>query len=500
MWKVNGTAMRLSELTQPIGIVEAFGSGDPDITSVEYDSRRVTPGSLFVAIRGAASDGNRFLGDAASRGAVAAVTDCPGMRAGIPLLRVGDARKALALLSDRFFGSPQHALMMVGITGTNGKTTTAHMVQSIIESSGMRCGLMGTISHQVGGTVRESLNTTPESRDIHRMLAEMAAAGQHACVMEVSSHALALSRVHGIRFRAVAFTNLTRDHLDFHGDIDRYLDAKSILFSTLSGDSTAVVNLDDPAAGHIMSVSRGGKVITAGFGETADIHPAIFRMFPDGTELSLATPSGALDCRLPIPGAYNVLNAMIAAGLGLACGLTIPVIAKGLAGMRPVRGRFELVREGQPFTVVVDYAHTPDALERVLNSAREITGGRLIAVFGCGGDRDRGKRPQMGNIAGRLANFTIITSDNPRTENPESIIREVAAGVPDTASFVTCSDRNEAIGRALDDARPGDTVVIAGKGHEDYQIIGTTKIHFDDAEIVRGFLKDKGWKDIQCNG
>ncbi len=492
--------MLLSDLMKTIETIEFTGDPNAAITAVEYDSRKVNPGSLFVAVQGCAADGNRFIQEAVTRGAAAVVTDSAGVRATVTLIRVADARKALALLSDRFFGSPQNALVMVGITGTNGKTTTSYMVQSIIEAGGLKCGLLGTISHQVGGVVRESLNTTPESRDIHRMLAEMVAAGQHACVMEVSSHALALSRVHGIKYRAVAFTNLTRDHLDFHGGFEEYLRAKSILFSNLSGDSTAVVNIDDPCAEHIISVSRGGKLLTFGFRETCDIHPVSYTLSPDGSEISLTTPAGRMNCRLPIPGTCNIANAMAAAGLGLACGFSLPTIEKGLAAMKPVRGRYELIREGQPFAVIIDYAHTPDALERILKSAREITSGRLISVFGCGGDRDRGKRPQMGRISVSLADFTFITSDNPRTEDPDRIVQEVAAGVSGTAEFKTCPDRTEAIREALDAAKPGDTVVIAGKGHEDYQIIGTRKIHFDDAEVVRGILKDKGWKATQCSG
>ncbi len=491
--------MQLSELLKHIDVREFQGNDAADITSVEYDSRQVKAGSLFVAIRGHASDGNRFVQDAVSRGAAAVVTDSPGMKSDVAHILVPDARKALALLSDRFFGSPQNALVMIGVTGTNGKTTTAHMMKSIAEAGGLKCGLLGTISHQVGGVARESLNTTPESRDIHEMLAEMVAAGQLACVMEVSSHALALSRVHGIRFRAVAFTNLTRDHLDFHGTFEQYLDAKSILFSTLSGDSTAVVNIDDPAAEHVISVSRGGKLLTFGFRETSDIHPASYMLSADGSDITLATPAGILACRLPIPGTYNIANAMAAVGLGLACGFSLSTIEKGLAALSPVPGRYELIRAGQPFTVIVDYAHSPDALARILASAREITNGRLISVFGCGGDRDRGKRPQMGKISTDLADFTFITSDNPRTEDPGKIIEEIKAGVSFPVGFVTCADRAEAIGKALDAANPGDTVVIAGKGHEDYQIIGTTKTHFDDAEIVRGFLKDRGWKATRCS-
>jgi UDP-N-acetylmuramoyl-L-alanyl-D-glutamate--2,6-diaminopimelate ligase len=493
--------MTIGELIQKIDGAVLTGSPEQEIVSVEYDSRKIRPGALFVAIRGYSVDGNRFIGEAVKRGVVGVVTDDPAVQAETSVfIRVPDARKALAVMSSRILGDPQESLIMTAVTGTNGKTTTTYMVKSIFEAAGLSCGLIGTIAHEVAGVRRPSLNTTPESRDIHQMLAEMVAAGQHACIMEASSHALTLSRVYGIRFRAVAFTNITRDHLDFHGTFEEYLEAKSILFSGLSGDATAVVNSDDPYAEHIIAHSRGGKVLTYGFGEKNDIYPTEYVLTAKGSDITLATPSGTIACRLPIPGAFNISNAMAAAGIALGCGIAPSVIEKGLAGMPMVKGRYEIIDEGQPFTVIIDYAHTPDALGRILTSAREITKGRLIVVFGCGGDRDRGKRPQMGAQASTLADFTIVTSDNPRTEDPAEIIREIVGGIPEMAQFKTFIDREEGIMEALKFAGPEDTVVIAGKGHEDYQIVGSEKLHFDDAESVRRLIKAMEWKATHCTG
>jgi len=379
---------------------------------------------------------------------------------------------------------------MTGITGTNGKTTTSYMVHSIFESGGLSCGLIGTIKHLVAGKEINAVNTTPEAPDIHSYLADMVKARQTACVMEVSSHALVLSRVYGIHFRAVAMTNITRDHLDFHGDFEHYLNAKGILFSSLSGDSTAVINRDDPLAGHIISLSRGGKVITYGFTEGSDIMPVSVELGLHGSTCELSTPVGNISVSLSIPGRYNIANAMAAAGIGIACGFPGEVIVKGLESLRSVRGRYEAIDEGQPFTVIIDYAHAPDALERVLSSVRELTAGRLISVFGCGGDRDRGKRPMMGEISVRLADITIVTSDNPRSEDPVAIINEILKGISENNHYEVLPDRAEAIRRALSTAEPGDAVVIAGKGHEDYQIIGGKKHHFDDAETTRRILRE----------
>jgi UDP-N-acetylmuramoyl-L-alanyl-D-glutamate--2,6-diaminopimelate ligase len=408
----------------------------------------------------------------------------------VTFVRVTDIRKAMAIVSNDFFGKPQESLILTAITGTNGKTTTSYIVRSIFESAGLGCGLIGTIKHIIGDEVVESLNTTPEAVHIHSLMKKMVGKGQKACVMEVSSHALALDRVYGIKFRAAAFLNLTRDHLDFHGEEDKYMEAKGTLFRELPFSSTSVINIDDPHSEYFIEQAKHANLLTFGWNEQADIHPLEAELGPNGTKVNFSSPKGKFQCTIPIPGRYNVSNAMAGAGIALSCGLPISAIMIGIENLPQVRGRFESVREGQDFSVIIDYAHTPDALERILSSAREITDGRLISVFGCGGDRDRGKRPVMGEISTSTADLTIITSDNPRTENPVSIIDEIISGISETkASYEVIPDRARAIEFALKMARPGDTVVIAGKGHEDYQIIGREKRHFDDSEVVRTVLR-----------
>ncbi len=481
--------MRLDDLIRGFKIVDTAGDLSANIASVEYDSRKVKAGSLFIAVRGFTTDGNRYIADVVRKGAAGIVTDVPGTTADTAVITVADARKAMAVIADTFYGSPQNSLVMTAVTGTNGKTTVTYMIKAMFEAAGIGCGVIGTIAHVIGNERIESINTTPESADIHAMLSKILNAGQHACAMEVSSHAITLSRVHGIQFRAAAFTNITREHLDFHGDFNKYLDAKSRLFGTLPGDATAVVNTDDPNAGHVINVSRGSNIVTFGFDPESDIHPESYDMAPHGSAVVLSTPAGRMDLTVPMPGKFNISNMMAAAGIGLACGIRPDQIVDGIEGMKPVRGRFERIDEGQDFSVIVDYAHTPDALENILKSAREITEGRLISVFGCGGDRDKGKRPVMGEISTRLADYTFITSDNPRTEDPDDIIADILKGVSGDSKFTAVVERETAITRAVFLAQAGDTIVIAGKGHEDYQIVGTEKRHFDDAEVVRDAIR-----------
>ncbi|MFC1607531.1 UDP-N-acetylmuramoyl-L-alanyl-D-glutamate--2,6-diaminopimelate ligase [Candidatus Latescibacterota bacterium] len=480
--------MKLKNLIQNIDNVTITGDPEVEITSIQHDSRKVGNGSLFVAVKGYRFDGDTYIPKAVENGAAAVMTGESRNGIGVPVVHVQDIRKSMALIADRFYSSPQEALVMAGITGTNGKTTTSYMVRSIIETGGLGCGLIGTIRHLVGNREILAVNTTPEASDIHASLADMVIAGQSACVMEVSSHALFLSRVHGIRFRAVALTNITRDHLDFHGTFEEYLAAKSILFSGLSGDSTAVVNSDDPSSGHIIDVARDGKILTYGFDSLSDIRPLKYDLTPSGSTFEFTTPSGTFGGTLPIPGRFNISNAMAATGIGIACGFPLDVIAHGLETLDPVSGRYELVDEGQDFAVIVDYAHTPDALERILSSVRELTTGRLLSVFGCGGDRDNGKRPMMGEASARIADISVVTSDNPRSEEPTAIINDIVKGIPSGTSYEVIPDREEAIARAIKLAESGDAIVIAGKGHEDYQIINGKKYHFDDAEIARKYL------------
>ena len=482
--------MKLSELISDLEYSEIHGDPSVDIAEIVYDSRKVSPGSLFAAVKGLTADGNTFVPDAIKKGAAAILTESAAAWNDTVVVRVPDVRKAMALVSGRFYNSPQKELVMTGVTGTNGKTTTSYMIKSIFDAGGMDCGIIGTINHVVAGKKIQAVNTTPEAPDIHSFLARMVKARQSACIMEISSHALALSRVYGIQFRAAAYLNLSRDHLDFHGDLETYLETKSILFANLPGDSTAVINRDDPCAEHIITVSRGANILTFGECEGCDIRPVTIDIQTDKSLVALSTPAGEMKFSLPVPGRYNVWNAMAAAGIGLACGFPKEVIIRGLETVEMVKGRYEIVNEGQDFTVIVDYAHTPDALERILLSARELTQGRLVSVFGCGGDRDKGKRPLMGEISARLADYTFITSDNPRTENPDEIISDILTGVPSPENCEVVSDREEAINKALTFARSGDTVIIAGKGHEDYQIIGTEKRHFDDAETARRILRE----------
>ncbi|MFC1573703.1 UDP-N-acetylmuramoyl-L-alanyl-D-glutamate--2,6-diaminopimelate ligase [Candidatus Latescibacterota bacterium] len=483
--------MKLNNLLRALDNVKVLGSTEVEIHSIHHDSRKVDYGSLFIAVKGFMSNGNDYITAAVQKGAAAVMTDSDIAVTDVPVVRVQDARKAMALVSDRFYGNPQDLLIMTGITGTNGKTTTSYMVKSIFEACGFSCGVIGTIRHLIGKKEIVAANTTPEAPDIHESLVGMVEAQQNACVMEISSHALKLSRVYGINFRAVAFTNITRDHLDFHGSFEQYLDAKSILFSSLSGDSTAVINMDDPQAGHIIKASRGGQVLTYGNDAGCSIRPVSSELTPHGSKFVLTTPPGRINVSLSIPGRFNISNAMAAAGIGIACGLPTDIIAEGLSSLKSVRGRYETIDEGQDFSVIIDYAHTPDALERILSSVKELMTGKLISVYGCGGDRDKGKRPIMGEISARIADISVITSDNPRTEDPLVILHEILEGVPSGTVHEVIPDRAEAIDRALELAGKGDAVVIAGKGHEDYQIINGEKLHFDDAEIARPYLRTK---------
>jgi UDP-N-acetylmuramoyl-L-alanyl-D-glutamate--2,6-diaminopimelate ligase len=477
-----------------------IGAPPATVRAVTADSRRVRPGDCFVAVPGFKQDARRFVPDAVGRGANLVVTEgeaVPGLS--VAQVLVPSARRALARLADAFYGHPSAALTVVGITGTNGKTTTSYLVDALLRARGLRTGILGTIQYVLGDEARPAGQTTPEALDIQAMLAEMRERGIAGVAMEVSSHALALARVDGIEFDVAVFTNLTQDHLDFHGTLDEYRRAKRRLFEHLAtspkGGRTAVVNADDPAG---LEMVRGLQppVLTFGLSAAAAVRAVEHVSALDGIRMRVRTPKGELSLRSPLIGEHNVMNLLGAIATGLALGLAPDAIAAALAPVSAVPGRFEQVRAGQPFLVVVDYAHTPDALERVLETARKITPGRLGVVFGCGGDRDRGKRPIMGGIAARLADRLWATSDNPRSERPEAILDEVAAGVsrvpgaPDRC--VREPDRRRAIAGALGWAQPGDTVVIAGKGHETYQIVGADVLPFDDRAVAREILAGQG--------
>ena len=475
------------------------GTPPPTVSGVTADSRQVEPGDCFVAVQGFKQDARGFVPDAVARGARLVVTEGAPL-ADLPVAQVlvPSARRALARLADTYHGHPSAGLTLVGITGTNGKTTTSYLVDALLRARGLATGIIGTIQYVLGGEVRPAHQTTPEALEIQGMLAEMRDRGIGGVAMEVSSHALALSRVDGVEFDVAIFTNLTQDHLDFHGTLDEYRLAKRRLFELLAASPkrgrTAVVNADDPA-GATMVKGLDVPVLSFGLGADARVRAVTHTSDLDGIHMTVDTPRGRLTLRSPLIGEHNVMNLLGAVGAGLALGLAPDVIASALGAVGTVPGRFEQVRAGQPFLVVVDYAHTPDALARVLATARKITRGRLGVVFGCGGDRDRGKRPIMGELAARLADHAWVTSDNPRSERPQAIIDEIMVGVARVdgarGRSATEPDRARAIRAALSWAAAGDTVVIAGKGHETYQIVGTDALDFDDRAVAREILGGK---------
>ncbi len=486
--------MKLAALASAAGLPGPLPAawGGTEITAVVQDSRQASPGSLFVAVRGYHSDGHQFIPQALRQGAAALVVEersVAELPEGLPVLRVPDSRVALAAIAAAFYGHPSRKLMLLGITGTNGKTTTSYLARSIIEAAGLSCGLIGTIDYRIGGRVIPAPNTTPESLDLQRLLAEMAGQGAGACVMEVSSHALALGRTAGCAFRAAAFTNLTQDHLDFHGSMEAYFAAKLRLFTGLGPGSAAVVNIDDPRSSAVIQAASAAAVLTTGSSAAADVRP-LGPVVQDlkGLAFRAATPAGEVEVASPLLGRHNAANILTALGLGVALGLPAAALAEGVRRMAAVPGRMEKLDEGQPFGVIVDYAHTEDALTRLLETVGELAQGRVITVFGCGGDRDRTKRPRMGAAAAAGSDAVIVTSDNPRTEDPLAIIREIEQGMG-SAERTVIPDRAEAIEAAVAMAEPGDVVVIAGKGHEDYQDLGGRKVRFDDREQARQALR-----------
>jgi UDP-N-acetylmuramoyl-L-alanyl-D-glutamate--2,6-diaminopimelate ligase len=479
------------------------------VAGVAYDSRKVAPGELFVAVAGLKQDGRRFITEALERGAGAVVLEGADALAGSATGRVlvPSSREALARLADAYFGRPSRALTVIGITGTNGKTTTSFLVEALLRARGERTGVIGTIEYRIGDEAVPAGQTTPEAVELQALLARMVRAGVTSVAMEVSSHALALRRADGIEFDVGVFTNLTQDHLDFHGTLEEYRRAKGRLFALLAASAKrrrlAVVNADDPAGASLVA-GLGLATLTFGIRGPADLRPRRVESGIDGIRMVVVTPEGDLEIASRLVGEHNMMNLLGAVGVGLALGMAPATIAEALARVAAVPGRFERVDAGQPFLVVVDYAHTPDALERVLATGRKLVGpgGRLAVVFGCGGDRDRGKRPIMGEIAARVADRVWVTSDNPRSERPEAIIEEIAAGIPAAGSgparHVTIPDRKAAIRDALGWARAGDVVVIAGKGHETYQIVGSEVLTFDDRAVARAALaalapQGRGW-------
>jgi UDP-N-acetylmuramoyl-L-alanyl-D-glutamate--2,6-diaminopimelate ligase len=463
---------------------------DATVSAITYDSRRAMRGSVFVALRGLKADGTEFAAQAIGRGAQLVVAEAPRPDAvTAPWVVVSDARLALALLASAFYDHPSRRMRVVGVTGTNGKTTTAYLLSSILDAGGQKAGLLGTVTYRLGAEEREASRTTPEAPDVQQLLNDMIRQGCAAAVMEVSSHALALKRVDGMRFAAAVFTNLTRDHLDFHEDMETYFQAKRRLFEMLPADAPGVINLDDPRGPSLLEVPQ--RTITFALTRPADVTPGPLNFTLDGLSFEVRTPRGtvAIDSKLVgRPNASNILGAVAAA---VALDVPLGAIREGVHALSGVPGRFEVVSSpADDVTVVIDYAHTDDALRNLLETARPLAPHHLVTVFGCGGDRDKTKRPLMGMVAARLSDVVVITSDNPRSEDPLRIIDEIKRGIPagqgGRASEVKAIvDRREAIERAIAEAEPRDVVLIAGKGHERYQQIGDRVLPFDDGEMAR---------------
>jgi UDP-N-acetylmuramoyl-L-alanyl-D-glutamate--2,6-diaminopimelate ligase len=477
--------MKLGELSAALSPTEVVGDGSVEIADLAYAAGGVRPGALFFCVRGSRADGHDFAAAAVERGAVALAVE-RRLQVAVPQIVVEDTRAAMPTAAAAFFGHPTRELEVAGVTGTTGKTTTTYLLYSILEAAGRRPGLMGTVESRIGGERKPAVRTTPEAIDLQRAFRAMLDAGDRSAALEATSHGSELGRLAGIRFAALAFTNLSEEHLDFHGTMERYYAAKRRLFVGPE-PPPAAVNVGDPygrgLADELRALGRA-PVLTFGFADDAEIKPDDL----DGGRLR----AGGIELETPLRGRFNVDNVLAAVAVALLLDVPDEAIAEGVARVEGVPGRFETVDEGQPFTVVVDYSHKPGALENVLRTARELSTGRVLCVFGCGGDRDRAKRPLMGRIAADLADIAIVTSDNPRSEDPDAIIEEVVAGAPGRLEVEP--DRAKAIGRALEAAEAGDVVVIAGKGHEQGQEVGGRVLPFDDREVAREALRSLGAK------
>jgi UDP-N-acetylmuramoyl-L-alanyl-D-glutamate--2,6-diaminopimelate ligase len=495
------------ELISEITAVGTTGGSDAPIAGIEYDSRRVRPGSVFVAMKGGTTDGNRYIEKALAAGALGIITDSAPTfdhllvyNADTPMLEVEHGRRALAEASAAFFGHPEKKLAAIGITGTNGKTTTAFLIEQLLVAAARRAVLVGTIEYHIAGEVRPSLHTTPESRDLFELMADGAARGATELVTEVSSHALDQGRAYGVPFDVAVFTNLTRDHLDYHGTMEKYFLAKKLLFdgSVYPAPRVAVLNVHDPRTKQIAAAARraGAEIRTYGIRE-GEWRVSSYTLTPAGATLELETPAGRAQVASRLAGEVNILNLLAAFTAAHARGVPFHDLVSFVPQLSPVPGRFQSVHAGQPFTVIVDYAHTDDALRNLTVLARQITarsGGRVLTVFGCGGDRDRTKRPKMGLAAGEGSDLVFATSDNPRSEDPLAILAEIVPGLEASGTPYTVEpDRATAIALALREAKPQDIVLIAGKGHEKEQILSTGPMHFDDAEVALSSLADLGY-------
>jgi UDP-N-acetylmuramoyl-L-alanyl-D-glutamate--2,6-diaminopimelate ligase len=503
--------MLWNELIAEIPSVGTSGASAAPVTGIEYDSRRVRPGAVFVAMKGGSTDGNRYIDKAIAAGALGIITDSSPTfdhllvyRAGLPVLEVEHGRRALAQASAAFFAHPERQLATTGITGTNGKTTTAFLTESLLNAAARKTVLIGTIEYHVAGQVRPSLHTTPESRDLFELMAEGVTRGATELITEVSSHALDQGRAFGLLFDVAVFTNLTQDHLDYHQTLEKYFAAKQLLFdgSVYPAPRVVVLNAHDARCDELAAVSAraGAEVRTYGIA-CGDWRAARYTLTPGGAEIDLETPAGSAHLYSRLAGEVNILNLLAALAAAHARGVPFADLAAAVPHLRPVPGRFQLVHAGQPFTVIVDYAHTDDALRNLTTLARQITAPadkRVITLFGCGGDRDRTKRPKMGRAAGQGSDFVVATSDNPRSEDPLAILAEIEPALKATGTPYTVEpDRASAIAIALSSAQPGDVVLIAGKGHEKEQILSTGPIPFDDAEIALSSLRQLGYRDVQ---
>lgn len=482
--------MKLPDLLATIDAVCITNRRNADVTGITSDSRQVRPGMLFVAVPGTQVDGSLYIDDALQRGAIAIAGENERVLAGAHVgIRLRDARDGLAHLAAAFYGRPSQRMQVVGITGTNGKTTIAFMVRDILRAAGREPGMVGTVAYEIGARAIPAARTTPGPVDLQSMLGQMLAAGCRSVVMEVSSHGLVQKRVNGIEFDVGVFTNLTRDHLDYHGSMESYFEAKSLLFQRLGRtdkQATAVVNLDDPWGERLSAqLAEGTALVTYGAKPGADVRGEQPRMTRTGSVTQIATPWGAGQLELRLRGGFNVSNALAAIGVGGTLGIEPQLMLRTLSQIACIPGRLEEVATGHRFQAFVDYAHTDDALEHVLVTLRPITAGRLLLVCGCGGNRDSSKRPAMGAVAGRLADHTILTSDNPRKEDPATIIEQISRGFDSTGRHEVMADRRAAIQAAVNMAAPGDVILIAGKGHETFQELANRTVPFDDRQVVR---------------
>jgi UDP-N-acetylmuramoyl-L-alanyl-D-glutamate--2,6-diaminopimelate ligase len=487
--------MKLSKLLSGITVT----TRDIEIRRIQYDSRKVQRGDLFVAMHGTEHDGHQFINDAIQNGAKAVIVEDDAVvsdsfftHSGVMKIVVPNTRIAVAHLSANFYDHPSRRLAIVGVTGTNGKTTTSHLIKSVFEGHGNKTGLIGTIEYNLGDEIIPASHTTPESLELNSLLARMVENRCSAAVMEVSSHALHQHRVEGLQFKVAVFTNLTQDHLDYHGSMENYFDAKKILFDQLNQTSWAVVNVDDEW-GKRIAASCAKNILPYGLSSFADVYAKEIKLSMSGTQFTIMYQGNLFDIQSPLIGRFNVYNLLAAFATGIALEVPVSTIQKAIRTTQAVNGRFEQIVSPHGWVAIIDYAHTPDALEKALKTIHDVfettTRGRIITLFGCGGNRDRSKRPKMARIATELSDITVITSDNPRHENPEAIIDEVMSGVKPGSNVHREPDRKIAINKALDFAQRNDVVLIAGKGHEDYQVIGDQKIHLNDRETVQDFLR-----------